>query len=319
MSARPSFGSTTIGVEPGCLERRRRVDHARRPRPQSSPDPGAPSRRAASGARSPEAPSEPCSGTHGTMPASSSASSALTSVDPHPRQPGGQGARAQQDHAAHHLVVETRAGPRGMADHDRALEERATRRVDGAVGERAEPGGHPVHDRALAIEALDRFAPRRHPPGDRRVEGHRLASASGAHHRIDRQRAAVDCDHAASSLLDPEAVERPRPRTGEERRTLCVRGSAVTARAERRAAAPAPPPWPPAEGWQPPRPWPGAAAARTERARAGERSRSLGQAAVAAGRARGGRAGHGDGRRRCRRIRSYLGGRVQRVAARRRR
>ena len=181
----------------------------------------------------------------------------LHEVDAHPGEPCGQGPRPEQDHAAHHLVVEARAGPRGMAHDDRALEERAIGRVDRAVGERAESRGHPVHDRALAIEPLDGLAPRGHAPGHRRVESHRFAAASRAHHRVDRQRAAVDCDHAASSLLDPEAVER---RDGEPTRRD-VRYAYVDPQSPPgpnvEPPPSQPPPWPPPEAWQAPRPWPG--------------------------------------------------------------
>jgi hypothetical protein len=72
-----------------------------------------------------------------------------------------------------------------VAEHDGALEQGAIRRVHGAVRQGPESGGDAVDDLALAVETIDDLTRWAHPRPHPWIEGHGLALAGGAHHRID--------------------------------------------------------------------------------------------------------------------------------------
>ena len=208
MSARPSLGSTSMGVSPWARKRgrRRRCDHRLAQRP--IPGRGARWRSRRAGRGPPRRPASRAPEPTARCPRRAIRQQRLDQLDAHAGQPRGERARAEQDHAADHLVVETWTRSGGVAEHDRSLQQGAVGRVDGAVRQRAETGGDAVHDRAFAVEAVDDVARRAHPRSHPGVEGDGLALAGGPHHGVDGQRAAVDSDHAASSLLDRSASTR---------------------------------------------------------------------------------------------------------------
>src|ERR1019366_452227 len=161
-----------------------------------------------------------------------------------------------------HLVVQAGSGARGVAEDDRPLQQGSVGRIDGAVRQRTEAGRDPIDHRALAIEAVDDLARREHPRPHPGIEGHGLVPPGRAHHGVDGERAAVDCDHSASSLLDHGGVLReswPANPWRAHVRYVSVESLPAPPLPPSTDAWPPPPPappaWPQAAGY-PPRGWP---------------------------------------------------------------
>ena len=72
-----------------------------------------------------------------------------------------------------------------MAQHDRPLQERAVRGIDGAICECPEPGGDAVDGGALAVETVDDRSRRPHAVTNTWIKGHGFAFAGGANHGVD--------------------------------------------------------------------------------------------------------------------------------------
>jgi hypothetical protein len=109
---------------------------------------------------------------------------------PHPREALGQGPGPQQLHAPDHLDLQRVAGAGGVRQHDAPLQLLQVGRVDGGVGEQAEPGGDAVDPAPLGHGTLDHLAGGGHALAALGAQLHRHPVAGHGHHLGDPERAA---------------------------------------------------------------------------------------------------------------------------------
>ncbi len=114
----------------------------------------------------------------------------------HPGVALGKRAGAEQQHGPHHLIGERLTDAGGMAAQQRRLESFGLLRRDTGGGQRAEPGGDPIHGEVVGDGTFHHLAGGDHTGPDAGIDDDVRLPPRHRHHLLDLQRSPVD-DHPA--------------------------------------------------------------------------------------------------------------------------